>query len=74
MASIKIENLRTENEQAERLGVTVKTLRRWRDCHYGPAFTRLGRSYFYTPLAEAAFLAACEQSVEPPPPRRRRAA
>jgi hypothetical protein len=74
MASVKIENLRTEREQADRLGVTVKTLRRWRDSHYGPAFTKLGRTYYYTAMAEAEFIAAQQQSVEIPPPRRRRAA
>jgi hypothetical protein len=74
MASVKIEDLRTEAEQAERLGITVKTLRRWRDAHYGPAFTKLGRSYYYTPMAEAAFLASQERPVEPQPSRRRRAA
>jgi len=58
MSSIQIEGLRSEYEQAARLGVCVRTLRRWRDAHYGPDFIKLGRAYFYRPEAEAAFLAS----------------
>jgi predicted site-specific integrase-resolvase len=66
--------LRSEAEQAERLGVTTRTLRRWRRAGYGPAVVRVGRFIYYSPEAERAWLASREQSVELPPPRRRRAA
>ena len=66
--------LGSEAEQAERLGVTTRTLRRWRLAGYGPAVTRIGRFHYYTPEAERVWLASREVSVELPSPRRRRAA
>jgi hypothetical protein len=38
--------LRSEAEQAKRLGVTTRTLRRLRLAGYGPAVTRIGRFHY----------------------------
>jgi hypothetical protein len=74
MSPVQIEGLRSEHEQARRLGIGVRTLRRWRDMQYGPAYTKIGRAYFYRPEAEVAFIAACERAVEPARPISRRRA
>jgi hypothetical protein len=68
------EGYRSEEEQAARLGVTVRTLRRWRSIGFGPNITRLGRFIYYAPAAETEFLTKAEQSVELPRGRGRRAA
>ncbi len=58
------EGYRTEIEQAARLGVTLRTLRRWRSIGFGPRVTRLGRFVYYRPEAEIEFLAKVEEPVE----------
>jgi hypothetical protein len=50
--------LYTEEQQAERLGIEVRTLRRWRAKGYGPTPTYIGRFPYYTPENEAKFIAA----------------
>jgi predicted site-specific integrase-resolvase len=64
----------TEEEEAKRLSVALRTLRRWRAVGYGPAITRLGRFIYYSPVAEREFLAKAERTVELPAPRRGRRA
>jgi predicted DNA-binding transcriptional regulator AlpA len=39
----------TENEAADRLGLSVKTLRAWRCRGRGPKFMRFGRAVRYLP-------------------------
>jgi excisionase family DNA binding protein len=39
----------TEHEVAERLGLSVKTLRAWRHRVVGPRFMRFGRAVRYLP-------------------------
>ena len=68
------EGLITEAEQARRLNVTLRTLRRWRAAGYGPKAVRIGGRWAYTPQAGPEWLAAQERAVELPAPRRRRAA
>jgi len=64
----------TESEQAGRLNVSLRTLRRWRARGYGPKITVVGRAIYYSTAAEAEWLSAREEPVEHPAPRRRRAA
>jgi hypothetical protein len=59
--SRSIDGLYTEQEEAERLGVKLRTLRAWRAMGYGPAPTRIGRFVYYSPKAESEFIAAGEQ-------------
>lgn len=70
--SKEIPGLFAEKEEAERLSVTTRTLRRWRRIGYGPAVTKIGRFYFYTATAHEAWLASQERPVELPAPRMRR--
>lgn len=48
----------TEREVAERLGLSVATLRAWRHRGKGPRFLRLGRSVRYLPLDVDDFVRA----------------
>ena len=48
----------TEREVAERLGLSVATLRAWRHRGKGPRFLRLGRSVRYLPSDVDAFVQA----------------
>jgi predicted site-specific integrase-resolvase len=64
----------SELEEAGRLHIALRTLRRWRRKGYGPTPTIIGRRYYYTDENEAAFLKKAERPLQPPPaPRRRRA-
>ncbi len=63
----------TEGEEAARLGVDLRTLRRWRRAGYGPDATRIGRLVIYSEAAERRFLAAAEKPVALPAVRRRSA-
>ena len=45
-----------EHEAAERLGLSVKTLRRWRWSGRGPAFRKLGSAVRYAEEDLAAFI------------------
>lgn len=60
------DKLLTETEAAERLGLAVATLRRWRWSGDGPEFVKLGTSrgsaVRYAPSALAAFVAAGARS------------
>jgi excisionase family DNA binding protein len=46
----------TEREVAERLGLSVATLRAWRHRGKGPRYLRLGRSVRYLPSDVAEFV------------------
>ena len=48
----------TEREVAERLGLSVATLRAWRHRSKGPRFLRLGRSVRYLPSDVDEFVRA----------------
>jgi hypothetical protein len=50
--------LYTEQQQAQRLGIGLRTLRMWRAKGYGPTPTYIGRFIYYTPENEAKFIAA----------------
>jgi hypothetical protein len=58
----------SEQEQAERLGLVISSLRRWRRLGIGPASVRIGRRTVYKYggdekwLAEQQAKAECEQS------------
>lgn len=54
----------TEREVAERLGLSVATLRAWRHRGKGPRFLRLGRSVRYLPSDVDDFVRA--SAVDPP--------
>jgi predicted site-specific integrase-resolvase len=62
----------TEEEEAKRLAVALRTLRRWRAAGYGPAITRIGRFVYYSLAAERDFLTKAEKPVALPAPRRGR--
>jgi len=47
----------TTDEVAEMLHCSTKTLQRWRDEGIGPAYTRSGRRYLYSPADVEAYLA-----------------
>lgn len=47
-----------EREAAERLGLSVKTLRRWRWAGRPPAFLKIGGAVRYDPQVLAAFVEA----------------
>jgi predicted site-specific integrase-resolvase len=51
----------TEDQQALKLGVTVRTLRKWRASGEGPAFVKAGKRVLYTDESAAAWLKAREQ-------------
>ncbi|SRR6266550_584822 len=61
----------SEGEQAEHLGIDVRTLRRWRALGKGPDVTRLGRLVCYAPEAGSRWLEAAEKPVALPLPRAR---
>jgi hypothetical protein len=37
----------SQHEQAARLGVTIRTLERWRKEHFGPPYCRAGKTVYY---------------------------
>jgi len=51
----------SEAETAKQLNRTVRTLQIWRRRGEGPAYTKLGRSVFYSAGALQAWLAASER-------------
>jgi hypothetical protein len=51
----------TQAELAVELGITKKTLDRWKTAGRGPSITKLGRKILYSRRAVASWLAACEQ-------------
>lgn len=53
------DRLLTETEAADRLSISVKTLRRWRWAGHPPNFLKLGASVRYDPAVLAAYLADC---------------
>jgi hypothetical protein len=53
-----IDGLFTEEQQAERLGIKLRTLRAWRATGYGPTPSYVGRFVYYCPEHEREFLAA----------------
>ena len=50
----------TEQETADRLGLSVKTLQAWRYRRTGPKFVRFGRAVRYMPSDLDAFIRASE--------------
>ena len=50
--------LLNEHEVASRLGLSVKTLRRWRWAGQGPAFHEIGTAVRYDPAEITAFVEA----------------
>ena len=54
-----------EIEAAERLGLSVATLRAWRHRGKGPRFVRLGRAVRYLPTDLAEFIRACGVDTRP---------
>ena len=73
MSERVVAGLRSETEQAERLGISLRTLRRWRDIKYGPTPTQIGRFFYYSDDAERAFIASCEKPLDRRGGRRRAA-
>jgi hypothetical protein len=63
----------SEREQAEKHGITLTTLRRWRRRNYGPKGVQVGRKFLYRDDASERWLeeqeAAAAAAAEP---RRRR--
>jgi excisionase family DNA binding protein len=51
----------TEDQLAEQAGVSVRTIKRWRDQRKGPPFIRMGRRILYRRDAVADWLLANEQ-------------
>jgi hypothetical protein len=68
---------RSEVEQAARLGITVRTLRRWRRRGKAPPHLQIGRTVVHSEEGEADWLARQERvqnrSTERSPSRRREA-
>jgi hypothetical protein len=52
-----------EAEMAEQLGVAVRTLRKWRQQGFGPAYTKFGKQVYYRDVSRDAWLR--RQEVEP---------
>jgi hypothetical protein len=58
---MNIPNYRTEEEQARRLGKTVRTLQLWRQQGRGLRYVKAGMTVLYPFDAEAEYLKAQEQ-------------
>jgi DNA-binding transcriptional MerR regulator len=56
-----IPGYRTEEQQAERLGKTVRTLRLWRQQGIGPAWIKAGKSVLYSEDSDVRWLKSLEQ-------------
>ncbi len=52
------QRLLDERKAADRLGLSVKTLRRWRWAGHPPAFIKIGRAVRYDPEVIEALIAA----------------
>jgi hypothetical protein len=61
-----IDGLYSEQEEAKRLGIRLRTLRDWRARGYGPVPTFVGRFVFYRPEHEREFI---ESGARPFPKR-----
>jgi predicted DNA-binding transcriptional regulator AlpA len=57
---------------ASELGVSTKTIARWRKSGRGPRRTRIGKSVFYRRTAVTEWLAECERQSTARKPRRTR--
>jgi hypothetical protein len=53
----------TPAQLATELGITVKTLKRWRDLGKGPPVTFVGRFPYYSPHGRVAWLRSREQAA-----------
>lgn len=60
------ERLLNEYQAAERLGLSVKTLRRWRWLKQGVPWIRIGTAVRYAPRDIGAFIEANRQTVSTP--------
>jgi hypothetical protein len=60
------ERLLNEHQAAERLGLSVKTLRRWRWLKRGVPWIRVGAAIRYAPCDLAVFIEANRQTVSAP--------
>jgi hypothetical protein len=71
MAKTKLlEGWLPEDETAKALGVSVRTLRGWRQKRIGPAWTEMGKRKFYRTTGIPEYLQAQERK----PPRSHRSA
>ena len=59
-AKSHIAGFTAERETAEELGVSVRTLRKWRQTGEGPPFVQVGRRILYRDEARAQWLIARE--------------
>jgi hypothetical protein len=53
----------TEDELAEQIGRTLRTIRRWRALGEGPPWCRVGRQTFYRKQTVRAWFAGLEQDT-----------
>ena len=60
------DRLLDEHETAERLGLSVKTLRRWRWLKRGLPWVRVGAAVRYAPKDITAFIEANRQEISKP--------
>jgi hypothetical protein len=60
------DRLLDEHETAERLGLSVKTLRRWRWLKRGLPWVRVGAAVRYAPTDITAFIEANRQTIATP--------
>lgn len=65
-----LQDYQTEQETARDLGVSVRTLRLWRQRREGPAWVKVGKRVVYAKRSILGWLESSEQQ----PVRRRRAA
>ena len=61
--SSPLSDLLTEQDLAGELGLTVRTLRRWRALRESPPYVRIGRQIFYRSDAVRAWLLARERAA-----------
>jgi predicted site-specific integrase-resolvase len=54
----------SEQEEADRLGIGLATLRRWRRIGLGPKAVRCGRRYLYSHDADAKWIAEQQAAAE----------
>jgi hypothetical protein len=61
-----------ESAQAEKHGVSLATLRRWRKQNYGPTAVQIGRKFFYRDYATEEWFKQQESAASEPARRGRR--
>lgn len=61
--------LLNEHEAARRLGLSVKTLRRWRWAGRGPGFVKIGSAVRYDPAVLTAYIDASRRTSTSDPGR-----